>query len=107
MMSFRSHEGFGQVPAGASSNGPAVPWWAPAPQLLLYGEALDQGKVPPEASPCREARFQVAPGAQAPLGPPVPPPPPAKAAAERGLPEVLKFSVAQGEDVSVLVRVCQ
>ncbi|XP_039817970.1 uncharacterized protein LOC120680541 [Panicum virgatum] len=40
------------------------------------------------------SRFQVAPGAQAPLGPPVPPPP-AKAAAERGLPEVLKFSVAQ------------
>ena len=107
MMSFRSHEGFGQVPAGATSNGAAVPWWAPAPQLLLYGDALGQGKVPPEASPCREARFQVAPGAQAPLGPPVPPPPPAKAAAERGLPEVLKFSVAQGEDVSVLVRVCQ
>ena len=61
------------------------------------------GDLPPapSASSCRAGRLSPVP-----LGPPVPPPP-AKAAAERGLPEVLKFSVAQGEDASVLVRVCQ
>ncbi|TKW29611.1 hypothetical protein SEVIR_3G407100v4 [Setaria viridis] len=101
MMSFRSHEGFGQVPAGAISNGGAsLPWWAPAPQLLLYGEALGQGKVAPEATAtaaCREPRFQVVPGAQALLDPPVPPAPKASAAERGSLPEVLKFSVAQGK----------
>ncbi|XP_039834244.1 uncharacterized protein LOC120694975 [Panicum virgatum] len=46
------------------------------------------GDLPPApaASSCRAGRLSPAP-----LGPPVPPPP-AKAAAERGLPEVLKFS---------------
>ncbi|OEL14341.1 hypothetical protein BAE44_0024642 [Dichanthelium oligosanthes] len=95
MMGFRGHEGFGQVAAG-SNGGASLPWWAPAPQLLLYGEALGQGKVLPEAEPCREVRFQLVPGAQALLDPPVPAPAPT-AAAERGLPEVLKFSVAQGK----------
>ncbi|CAN6339023.1 unnamed protein product [Urochloa humidicola] len=96
MMSYRSHEGFGQVPTGAASSngGASLPWWAPAPHLLLYGEALGQGKVAPEA--CREARFQVVPGELAPLDPPVLPPA-AKAAGERGVPEVLKFSLAQGK----------
>jgi nuclear transcription factor Y alpha len=115
MMSFRSHEGgFGQVPNG----GAPLPWWAApsAPQLLLYGEALGQGKLPPEpAAACREARFQVVPGVAAPLDPPVVLPPPqqppkpaaAADAAERGsLPELLKFSVAQGEDASVCLCLC-
>ncbi|CAN6335107.1 unnamed protein product [Urochloa humidicola] len=95
-MSFRSLEGFGQVPAGAASanGGASLPWWAPAPQLLLYGEALGHGKVPSEAAVVsREARFQVVPGE---LDSPVPLLP-AKTAAERGVPEVLKFSVAQGK----------
>ncbi|XP_062201762.1 nuclear transcription factor Y subunit A-10-like isoform X2 [Phragmites australis] len=95
MMSFTSHEGFGQV-AAANSNGASLPWWTAAPQLL-YGEPLGQGK-PPAMSPeeaCRESRFQVVPGAQALLDPPVPP---LKAAhPERGLPNVLKFSMAQGK----------
>ncbi|XP_062204418.1 nuclear transcription factor Y subunit A-10-like isoform X2 [Phragmites australis] len=87
MMSFSSHEGFGQV-AAANSNGASLPWWTGAPQML-YGEPLGQGKPPamsPEAA-CRVSRFQVVPGAQALLDPPV----------ERGLPEVLKFSMAQGK----------
>ncbi|CAL4897670.1 unnamed protein product [Urochloa decumbens] len=93
MMSFRGHERFDQVPAAAASSngGASLPWWAPAPQLLLYGEALGQGKVA-----CREAGFQVVPGELAPLDSPVSPPP-VKVAAERGVPEALKFSVAQGK----------
>ncbi|PUZ67938.1 hypothetical protein GQ55_3G474600 [Panicum hallii var. hallii] len=75
-----------EVPTGASSNGAALLWWAPAPKLLLYGQALGQGKVPAAAAACREARFQVVPGVlrcrrrrrQRRLLP----------AAERGLPEV-------------------
>ncbi|KAF8655672.1 hypothetical protein HU200_060991 [Digitaria exilis] len=93
MMSFRSQDGFGQAAAAAAANGALLPWWAPAPQLLLYGDALGQGKVAPE---CREVGFQVVPGAQAPLDPPAQPLPPPKAAAERSLPEVLRFSVPQG-----------
>ncbi|KAF8762956.1 hypothetical protein HU200_008802 [Digitaria exilis] len=92
MMSFRSHDGFSQAAAVAAANGASLPWWAPAPQLLLYGEALGQG----------ELGFQVVPGAQATLDPPAQPLPPPKAAAERSLPEVLRFSVPQGEDASVL-----
>uniref|UniRef100_A0A0A9HEH1 Uncharacterized protein n=1 Tax=Arundo donax TaxID=35708 RepID=A0A0A9HEH1_ARUDO len=95
-MSFRSHEGFGQV-AAANNNGASLPWWAAAPQLL-YGEPLGQGKasaMSPE-EPCREGRFQVVPGAQALLDPPVPSPPKA-AQPQRVLPDVLKFSMAQGK----------
>lgn len=103
MMSFRSHDGFGQAAAAAAANGASLPWWAPAPQLLLYGEALGQGKVAPE---CRELGFQVVPGAQAALDPPVQPSPPPKAAAERGLAEVLRFSVPQGKDCFCALRVC-
>nr|CAB3466542.1 unnamed protein product [Digitaria exilis] len=87
MMSFRSHDGFSQAAAVAAANGASLPWWAPAPQLLLYGEALGQGEV----------GFQVVPGAQATLDPPAQPLPPPKAAAERSLPEVLRFSVPQGK----------
>ncbi|KAL6643740.1 hypothetical protein ACP70R_018506 [Stipagrostis hirtigluma subsp. patula] len=95
MMSFRCHELFGQL-AAADSHGAPLPWWAGVPQLL-YGEPLGQGK-PPAMSP-EEGRFQVVPRAQALLDPPVPPPAKAAqpAAAERGSPECLKLSMAQGK----------
>ncbi|RLN01103.1 nuclear transcription factor Y subunit A-10-like [Panicum miliaceum] len=85
-----------EVPTGASSNGATLLWWAPAPKLLLYGQALGQGKVPAAAA-CREARFQVVPGVLR----------CAAAAASEGcclllrgasLKSVLKYSVAQGKE---------
>ncbi|CAN6287406.1 unnamed protein product [Urochloa humidicola] len=86
MMSFKGHEGFGQVAAGGqASHGAALPWWA-GPQLL-YGEPAP---LSPEETR-REGQFQVVPGTQG--GSPDPAPP---AAAKRGSPEVLKFSVFQG-----------
>ncbi|CAL4926417.1 unnamed protein product [Urochloa decumbens] len=86
MMSFKGHEGFGQVAAGGqASHGAALPWWA-GPQLL-YGEPAP---LSPEETR-REGQFQVVPGAQG--GSPDPAPP---VAAKRGSPEVLKFSVFQG-----------
>ncbi|TKV92286.1 hypothetical protein SEVIR_9G154600v4 [Setaria viridis] len=89
MMSFKGHEGFGQVAAGGqASHGAALPWWA-GPQLL-YGEPAP---LSPEETR-REGQFQVVPGAQ---GTPDPAPP---AAAKRGSPEVLKFSVFQGNSES-------
>uniref|UniRef100_A0A0A8YMZ0 Nuclear transcription factor Y subunit n=1 Tax=Arundo donax TaxID=35708 RepID=A0A0A8YMZ0_ARUDO len=94
MMSFKSHEGFGQVAAlSQASNGAGAlpPWWA-GPQLL-YG---DPAPLSPEETR-RDCQFQVVPGAQ---GTPDPAPPAAKAgqpaAGKRGVPEVLKFSVFQG-----------
>uniref|UniRef100_A0A804M0N2 Nuclear transcription factor Y subunit n=1 Tax=Zea mays TaxID=4577 RepID=A0A804M0N2_MAIZE len=88
MMSFKGHEGFGQVAAAgagsqAASHGGAgpLPWWA-GPQLL-FGEP-----APPSPEETRrDAQFQVVPGVQ---GTPDPAPP------KTGTPEVLKFSVFQG-----------
>ncbi|OQU91270.1 nuclear transcription factor Y subunit A-2 isoform X2 [Sorghum bicolor] len=96
MMSFKGHEGFGgQVSAAtgagsqvAASHGAAaagagpLPWWA-GPQLL-FGEPAP---LSPEETR-RDSQFQVVPGAQG--TPPDPAPP------KRGTPEVLKFSVFQG-----------
>src|SRR5438105_3567894 len=106
-MSFRSNDGFAQV-AAASPNGVSPPWWTGGLQLL-YGEPLGLGKPPamsPEEEPCREDRFRVVHGAQALLDPP-PVSPPKAAQPERAHPDVLKFSMVQGEDVSVLLRVCE
>jgi hypothetical protein len=85
MMSFKAHEGFGQVGAlnqASNGTGAPLPWWA-GPRLL-YGEP-----APEETR--RDGQFQVVPGAQ---GSPDPAPPSAKRTAP---PEVLKFSVFQGE----------
>lgn len=88
MMSFKGHEGFVQVAAGGQAThgaaGATLPWWA-GPHLL-YGEPAP---LSPEETR-RDGQFQVVPGAQ---GTPDPAPPPA---AKRGSPEVLKFSVFQG-----------
>lgn len=85
-MSFKGHEGLGQVAAGGqASHGVALPWWA-GPQLLCG----DTSPLSPEETR-RDGQFQVVPGAQ---GTPDPTPP---AAVKRGSPEVLKFSVFQGE----------
>ncbi|XP_062215103.1 nuclear transcription factor Y subunit A-10-like isoform X2 [Phragmites australis] len=96
MMSFKSHEGFGQVAAvNQASNGAGapLPWWA-GPQLL-YGEPAPLS--PEEAR--RDGQFQVVPGAQ---GTPDPEPPAVKAGqpAKRGAPEELKFCVFQGNSES-------
>ncbi|KAF8682116.1 hypothetical protein HU200_045071 [Digitaria exilis] len=85
MLSFKGHEGFGQVAAGGQgSHAAALPWWA-GPQLLCG----DTAPLSPEEAR-RDGQFQVVPGAR---GTPDPAPP---AAAKRGSPEVLKFSVFQG-----------
>uniref|UniRef100_A0A0D9Y1I7 Nuclear transcription factor Y subunit n=1 Tax=Leersia perrieri TaxID=77586 RepID=A0A0D9Y1I7_9ORYZ len=76
MMSFKNHEGFGQVAAMASNGGASLPW-------LLYGEPLGQGR--PAMSP-----EGVVPRAQTPLDPPAP-------TMDRGVPEVLNFSMVQGK----------
>ena len=87
-MSFKGREGFGQVAAGsqasshAAAAGAPLPWWA-GPQLL-FGEPAPLS--PEEAR--RDAQFQVVPGAR---GTPDP------AAAKRGSPEALKFSVFPGD----------
>ncbi|XP_006664212.1 nuclear transcription factor Y subunit A-10-like [Oryza brachyantha] len=84
MMSYKSHEGFGQVAAvtsQASNGGASLSWWA-GPQLL-FGEPLGQGK--PAMSP-----EGVVPRAQTPLDAPVPP-------MDRGVPEVLDFSMVPGK----------
>lgn len=90
MMSFKGHEGFGQVAVAAATGAGSqaashgvAPWWA-GPQLL-FGEPAPLS--PEEAR--RDAQFQVVPGAQG--TPPDPAPP------KRGTPEVLKFSVFQGD----------
>ncbi|KAG2547175.1 hypothetical protein PVAP13_9KG069000 [Panicum virgatum] len=89
MMSFKGHEGLGQVAAGSQAShvaaGAPLPWWA-GPQLI-YGEPAP---LSPEETR-RDGHFQVVPGAQG--GTPDPAPP---AATKRGNPEVLKFSVFQG-----------
>jgi nuclear transcription factor Y, alpha len=95
MMSFKGHEGFGQVAAAgagsqAASHGGAgpLPWWA-GPQLL-FGEP-----APPSPEETRrDAQFQVVPGAQ---GTPDPAPP------KTGTPEVLKFSVFQGDSLFIFL----
>ncbi|KAF8684788.1 hypothetical protein HU200_044211 [Digitaria exilis] len=85
MLSFKGHEGFGQVAAGGQgSHAAALPWWT-GPQLLCG----DTAPLSPEEAR-RDGQFQVVPGAR---GTPDPAPP---AAAKRGSPEVLKFSVFQG-----------
>lgn len=91
MMSFKGHEGFGQVSGagmsqashGAAPAGAPLPWWAGA--QLLSGEPAP---LSPEEAP-RDAQFQVVPGAS--LGTPDPAPP------KGGTPKVLKFSVFQGD----------
>jgi hypothetical protein len=86
MMSFKAHEGFGQqvgvLNQASNGAGAPLPWWA-GPQLL-YGEPA------PEETRW-DGQFQVVPEAQ---GSPDPAPPSAKSTAP---PEVLKFSVFQGE----------
>ncbi|KAL6894582.1 hypothetical protein ACP4OV_008680 [Aristida adscensionis] len=86
MMSFKSHEGFAASQA-ANGGGAPAPWWA-GPQLL-YGEAAPLS--PEEAR--RDGQFQVVP---------LDPAAPAKSAppAKGGTPEVLKFSVFQGNSES-------
>ncbi|KAG8049301.1 hypothetical protein GUJ93_ZPchr0009g756 [Zizania palustris] len=90
MMSFKSHEGFGQVAAASkASNGASLPWWTGS--QLLCGESMVQGK--PATSPegaCRDDHFQVVPRAQTPLDPPAP-------QTNRGIPEVLEFSMVPGK----------
>ena len=97
MMSFKGHEGLGQVAAGSQAShvaaGAPLPWWA-GPQLL-YGESAP---LSPEETR-RDGQFQVVPGAQG--GTPDPAPP---AATKRGNPEVLKFSVFQGEFFFLLAK---
>jgi len=99
-MSFKqSHEGFGQVAAvsqGASNNGGGapVPWWAVS--QLLYGEPGAALSSSPEPDTRLDGQFQGVPraqGAQGVLDPAPPRPPPAP---KTGAPEVLKFSVFQG-----------
>jgi nuclear transcription factor Y alpha len=90
MMSFKGHEGFGQVASGAGGGAP-VPWWAAS--QMLYGEPLSSSSSSPDAETRRAGQFQVVPRAQAVLDPAVPPSP----APKSGAPEVLKFSVFQGE----------
>ncbi|GJN35538.1 hypothetical protein PR202_gb24325 [Eleusine coracana subsp. coracana] len=97
MMSFRSHEGF--VPYAANSNGAPRPWWGEGPHQLLYGEPMGHEKPPamsPE-EPCRESRFQVVPGSQGMLEPPVPTPPLKIVQQEREFSDAAKFSMAQGK----------
>ncbi|KAM0871073.1 hypothetical protein ACQ4PT_039638 [Festuca glaucescens] len=87
MMSFKDHEGFGQAVSGGAGGAP-VPWWAAS--QMLYGEPLSSSS--PEAETRRAGQFQVVPRAQGVLDPAVPPSP----APKSGAPEVLKFSVFQG-----------
>ncbi|KAL5223568.1 hypothetical protein ABZP36_010207 [Zizania latifolia] len=90
MMSFKSHDGFEQVAAvSQASNGASLPWWAGSQPL--YGESMGQGKpaMSPEGA-CRDDHFQVVPRAQTPSDPPVP-------QTNRGIPEILKFSMAPGK----------
>ncbi|XP_047081833.1 nuclear transcription factor Y subunit A-10-like [Lolium rigidum] len=87
MMSFKGHEGFGQVASGGGGGAP-VPWWAAS--QMLYGEPLSSSS--PEAETRRGGQFQVVPRAQGVLDPAVPPSP----APKTGAPEVLKFSMFQG-----------
>lgn len=98
MMSFRNHhDGFGgQLAAAAASqasNGATLPWWVG--HQLLYGEPMGgQGRPASPEYACREGQFQVVPRAQALLDAPVPPP---QQMAERGIPDVMKFSMAHGK----------
>ncbi|KAM0910490.1 hypothetical protein ACQ4PT_014113 [Festuca glaucescens] len=85
MMSFKGHEGFGQV--ASSGGGAPVPWWAAS--QMLYGEPLSSSS--PEAETRRGGQFQVVTRAQGVLDPTVPPSP----APKSGAPEVLKFSAFQ------------
>ncbi|CAM0875717.1 unnamed protein product [Alopecurus aequalis] len=85
MMSFKSHEGLGQVASGGG--GAPVPWWAVS--QLLYGDpsavALSSS---PDAEAHRGGQFQVVPRAHGTLDP--------LSAPKSGAPEVLKFSVFPG-----------
>ncbi|KAL5209674.1 hypothetical protein ABZP36_005297 [Zizania latifolia] len=89
MLSFKSHEGFGQVAAsdGAGAQQQQQPWWAGS--QLLYGEPW------PEEAFRDGGQFQVVPGAPA---PPETEKTAAPAQTKRGgaPPEVLKFSVFSG-----------
>lgn len=97
-MSFKSHEGFGQVAAvrqaSNSGVGAPVPWWAGS--QLVYGESA---ALSPEETR-RDGQFQIVPRAQGFLDPAPQPVP------KRGAPEVLKFSVFQGEVLLVPLEVC-
>ncbi|XP_037435979.1 nuclear transcription factor Y subunit A-10-like [Triticum dicoccoides] len=85
MMSFKGHDGFGQASNGGGG-GASVPWWTVS--QMLYGEPGASLSSSPEAEPRRDAQFQVVPRAQGILDP-LPAP-------KSGAPEVLKFSVFQG-----------
>lgn len=95
-MSFKSPDGFGQVAAvtqGSHGGGAPVPWWAVS--QLLYGEPAALSS--PEAEAHRNGQFQGVPRAQGILDPaPAPPAKTAQPPAKSGAPEVLKFSVFQG-----------
>jgi nuclear transcription factor Y alpha len=97
MMSFKNHqEGFGGqlAAAGHASSGAPLPWWVG--HQLLYGEPMGgQGRLASPEDACRDGKFQVVPRAQALLD--AAPVPPQQPMAERGIPDVTKFSIAHGE----------
>ena len=94
MMSFKGHEGLGQVASGGG--GAPVPWWAVS--QLLYGEPAAALPSSPEAEARRGGQFQVVPRAPG-IFDPAP-----QSSPKSGAPEVLKFSVFQGE--AFLLVVC-
>jgi nuclear transcription factor Y alpha len=98
-MSFRNHQdGFGAQLAAAghaSSGAQPLPWWVG--NQLLYGEAMGQGRPASPEDACRDGQFQVVPRAQALLDAAPVLPPQQQLMSERGIPEVMKFSMAHGE----------
>uniref|UniRef100_A0A453LPP9 Uncharacterized protein n=1 Tax=Aegilops tauschii subsp. strangulata TaxID=200361 RepID=A0A453LPP9_AEGTS len=88
MMSFKGHDGFGQASNGGGGGGAPVPWWTVS--QMLYGEPGAALSSSPEPEVRRDGQFQVVPRAQGILDPAPPAP-------KGGAPEVLKFSVFQGE----------
>ncbi|KAF7074485.1 hypothetical protein CFC21_079345 [Triticum aestivum] len=87
MMSFKGHDGFGQASNGGGGGGAPVPWWTVS--QMLYGEPGAALSSSPEPEVRRDGQFQVVPRAQGILDPAPPAP-------KGGAPEVLKFSVFQG-----------
>ncbi|KAK1626810.1 hypothetical protein QYE76_001125 [Lolium multiflorum] len=100
-MSFRNHQdGFGAQLAAAghaSSGAQPLPWWVG--HQLLYGDAMGQGRPASPEDACRDGQFQVVPRAQALLDAAPVPPPQQQLMSERGIPEVMKFSMAHGKGV--------
>ncbi|XP_044984619.1 nuclear transcription factor Y subunit A-10-like isoform X2 [Hordeum vulgare subsp. vulgare] len=98
MMSFKAHDGFGQVGqatngggGGGGGGGAPVPWWAVS--QMLYGDPAAAMSPTPETEARRDGQFQVVPRAQGILDPAPQQPAPAT---RSGAPEVLKFSVFLG-----------